>query len=90
MPKSKHRRKNKTRPRPRNVEGPIKKPPPSPAWVPITGVTLLVLGIVIILLGYLPSISTRLQGLWGLGNNWPLVGGFVLLTAGFGFLTQWR
>ncbi len=91
MPKSKHRRKNKVRPRPRNVEGPVKKPPPSPTWVPATGATLLILGVIVILLGYLPAVGRWTSAhLPGLGSNWPLVGGFVLLTAGFGFLTRWR
>ncbi|MBW3619924.1 MAG: cell division protein CrgA [Actinobacteria bacterium] len=91
MPESKHRRKNKVRPRPRHVEEPVHKPKPSPTWVPATGVTLLLLGVLIIILGYIPSIGRWLTGLGvPLGSNLPLVLGFVLLSVGFGFLTRWR
>lgn len=92
MPESKHRRKNKRRPRPRNVAGPTKNPEPSPPWVPAVGVGLLVLGVVVILVGYLPVVQDITQG-WGwfgLRQNWSLVIGFIMLTAGFGFLTRWQ
>lgn len=91
MPESKHRRKNKNRKRPRH-EAPQKNPAPSPAWVPRLGVGLLLLGVVLILLGYVPAIrsSRVIAGLPWIGANWTLVGGFILLTAGFGVLTRWR
>lgn len=92
MPESKHRRKNKTRPRPRNVAGPKKNPEPSPPWVPVVGVSLLVAGVLVILLGYLPVVQ-EITANWtwlGLGQNWTLVIGFIMLTAGFGFLTRWQ
>lgn len=90
MPESKHRRKNKTRPRPRHVEEPVHKPKPSPTWVPATGVTLLLVGVLVIILGYVPAVGERLVGRVPLGSNLPLVVGFVLLSVGFGFLTRWR
>ena len=91
MPESKHRRKNKNRKRPRH-QAPPKNPTPSPPWVPRLGVGLLLLGVVLILLGYVPAIrqSSVIAGLPWIGANWTLVGGFVLLTAGFGVLTRWR
>lgn len=90
MPESKHRRKGRRRPRPRDVAGPPVNPKPSPRWVPATGVTLLAVGVLTILLGYIPAIARVTQDLPGLGSNWSLVVGFVLLVGGFGFLTQWR
>ncbi len=94
MPKSKHRRNGKNRPRPQKQaiaqEIAHQRNTPSPAWVPVTGATLLIVGVVIILLGYLEPVA-RFTGGWPmLGQNWPLVGGFLMLTAGFGFLTRWR
>lgn len=90
MPESKHRRKGKRRPRPRDVSGPPVKPKPSPRWVPATGLGLLGLGVLVILVGYIPAVTDLTAGLPGLGSNWSLVVGFVLLIGGFGFLTQWR
>lgn len=91
MPESKHRRKNKTRPRPRHVEEPVRRPTPSPTWVPATGVTLLLVGVLVIILGYIPVIGNWVARLGvPLGSNLPLVVGFVLLAVGFGFLTRWR
>lgn len=92
MPKSKHRRKGTVRPRPRNIEPQERRPTPSPTWVPVTGVALLAVGVLIILVGYLPVVQevTRSWRLLGLGANWTLVGGFVLISVGFGFLTRWR
>lgn len=91
MPESKHRRKNKSRKR-KHQKQPSKNPEPSPPWVPRVGVGLLLVGVLLILLGYVPAIRTAsfVQGLPWLGANWTLVGGFVVLTAGFGVLTQWR
>lgn len=91
MPESKHRRKNKSRKR-KHQKRPPKNPEPSPPWVPRLGVGLLLLGVVLILLGYVPAIqrSAFLQSLPWFQHNWTLVGGFILLTGGFGVLTQWR
>lgn len=91
MPESKHRRKNKSRKR-KHQKRPTKNPEPSPPWVPRLGVTLLLLGVIVILVGYVPGVREAgwVRGLPWLGANWTLVGGFVLLTGGFGVLTQWR
>jgi hypothetical protein len=90
MPESKHRRGGKARPRAYQTHEPQKNPPPSPTWVPATGAALLVLGVVIILIGYLPPVRDLMRGWIWLGSNWSLVGGFLVMTAGFGFLTRWR
>jgi hypothetical protein len=90
MPKSKHRRRGRGRPRAYETAPPERKPDPSPPWVPATGAGLLVGGTVVILIGYLPAFSRFMAG-WPLfGSNWGLVAGFVMLTVGFGFLTRWR
>jgi hypothetical protein len=90
MPQSKHRRKGKARPRAYQTSPPAKNPPPSPSWVPIASAALLVGGVLVILIGYLPPVSERLAFLPLLGSNWALVLGFVLLSIGFLFLTRWR
>lgn len=81
MPESRHRRKGKTRPRPKDVSGPPVKPKPSPTWVPVTGVGTILAGVAIIIVNYLPGL---------IENNLFLVVGFVLMAVGFGFLTKWR
>lgn len=90
MPESKHRRKNKSRKRPRHVTPKQSAPPPSPPWVPRLGVGLLSGGVVAIILGYVPAVQEAMSGLPVLQSNWTLVIGFVLLVAGFGVLTRWR
>jgi hypothetical protein len=90
MPESKHRRGGKNRPRAHQTSAPEVNAKASPAWVPIVGVALLIVGVLVILIGYLPGVSSWLGSLPGLGSNWGLVGGFILLSVGFGFLTQWR
>lgn len=92
MPESKHRRKNKNRARARHVTPPPSKAPPSPPWVPRVGVGLLVVGVLVILLGYVPAFRDAgwVRSLPLLQANWTLVGGFVLLTSGFAVLTRWR
>lgn len=90
MPQSKHRRKGKYRPRPRQVEPQKVNPPPSPAWIGPTGGTMLIVGVVIIIVGYLEPVS-RFTNDWPLlGPNWGLVAGFLILTTGFLLLTKWR
>lgn len=81
VPESRHRRKGKIRPRPKDATGPPKKPDPSPAWVPVSGVGLILLGVVVIIINYLPGL---------LRNNIYLLVGFGLMAVGFGFLTRWR
>lgn len=91
MPKSKHRRHGKVRRRESELRPPEKNPLPSPPWVPAVGVGLLIAGIVVLIVGYLPYVQTRFTGgLPILGSNWSLVAGFILLMGGFGFLTRWR
>ncbi len=90
MPESKHRRKGRSRPRAYQTSPPPRNPDPSPSWLAGTAAGLLVGGVVVILLGYLPAIGSRMQSWPLLGQNWGLIGGFVLLTAGFVLLTRWR
>ncbi len=90
MPQSKHRRKGKTRPRAHQTAPPPRNPTPSSPWVPRVGVGLLVLGVVVILVGYLPPVGEALALVPALGSNTGLVVGFVLLGIGFGLLTRWR
>jgi len=90
MPKSKHRRKGRARPRAYQTRPPERNPEPSPRWVPATGAGLLVGGVLVILIGYLPGASAAMAGWPPFGSNWGLVVGFVMLAVGFGFLTRWR
>jgi hypothetical protein len=90
MPESKHRRKGRSRPRAYETAPPKKNPTPSPPWVPATGAGLLVGGVVVILLGYLPPVNDAISALPPLYGNWGLVVGFVMLAVGFGFLTRWQ
>ncbi len=90
MPVSRHRRHGRNRPREYQTHEPEKKPAPSPTWVPATGAGLLVAGVIVIILGNLPGISRIMRDWIWLGGNWSLVGGFLLLMVGFGFLTRWR
>lgn len=91
MPESKHRRKGKERKRPSQMAPPPKNPLPSPTWVPILGVGLILVGFATILAGYLVPPLTRLTQEWPIfAQNWPLAGGFGMLIAGFGVLTKWR
>jgi hypothetical protein len=87
MPKSKHRRKGRQRPRAHQTAPPAKNPTPSAPWVPALGVGLLIAGVAVILLGYLLLSEVS----WPIfGPNWGLVAGFALLIAGFVVLTRWR
>lgn len=90
MPKSKNHRKGKARPRAYETAPPPKNPPASPTWLAPTAVGLLLAGLVVIVLGYLDPVQ-RVVGTWPpFGTNNGLVFGFVLIIAGFGFLTRWR
>ncbi|MFP4149149.1 MAG: cell division protein CrgA [Nitriliruptoraceae bacterium] len=90
MPKSKHRRGGRTRPRAHQTHAPDRKPDPSPTWVPRLGAALLVAGVAIILLGYLPGVqSVTSTWIWP-GSNWGLLVGFLVLSGGLGVLTRWR
>lgn len=90
MPQSRHRRKGRTRPRAYQTSPPARNPDPSPPWVPATGAGLLIAGVAVILIGYLPGVSQFTSGWPLLGSNWGLVVGFVFLIVGFGLLTRWR
>ena len=90
MPESKHRRHGRNRPRAYQTHAPQKNPAPSPSWVPVTGVSLLVAGVAVILIGNLPPVSAVLRTWPWFGGNWNLIAGFALLMVGFGFLTRWR
>lgn len=90
MPESKHRRGGKNRPREFQTHAPERKPAPSPTWVPATGAALLVVGVLVILVGYLEPVQ-NITGSWPiLSTNAGLIVGFLMLIAGFGFLTRWR
>lgn len=90
MPKSKHRRHGRNRPREYQTHEPMKKPAPSPPWVPVTGALFLVGGVIVILVGNLPAVSAMMRNWIWFRSNWSLIGGFALLMVGFGFLTKWR
>lgn len=89
MPKSTHRRKGENRPRASATAPPARNPQPSPTWVPIVAVALLVLGLIVIIAGYV-GLGT-VTASWPLfGSNWGLIVGFVLLLGGFMTLTKWQ
>jgi small-conductance mechanosensitive channel len=81
VPESRHRRKGKTRPRPQQAAGPPVNPEPSPRWVPAVGIGLIVLGVIVVIVNYIPGL---------IESNLVLLVGFGLLAVGFGFLTKWR
>lgn len=90
MPKSKHRRKGQTRPRAHQKAPPVRNPDPSPRWIPATALGLLVGGVAIIILGYLPVVSDLIATWPPLGPNNFLILGFLVMIAGFVFLTRWK
>lgn len=75
MPKSKSKRSTYIPPKPA-------KPKPSPRWVPITGLTLITLGCLLLILIYLvPGFP---------GGNINLIIGFIMMAAGLIALSRWR
>lgn len=89
MPESTHNRKGKRRPRPTREAPPPVNPTPSAEWVPRMGVALLVIGLLVIIGGYVGL--GDLTADWPLlGANWPLALGFVALLGGFWTLTKWQ
>ena len=90
MPKSKHRRRGRNRPRAHQTHAPERHPDPSPSWLPTTGAALLVVGVLVILFGYLPGVQDITRNWIWPGSNWGLLVGFALLSVGFGMLTRWR
>ncbi len=76
MPRSKSKRSNYTPPKP-------PRPKPSPRWIPVTGLTVIALGVIVIILTYLaPGLLP--------GGNWVLVAGFVMMAGGLLLLSRWR
>ena len=90
MPRSKHTRGGKRRVRPQRERAPEKRPEPSAPWIAPTGISLIGVGALVLLLGNLPAVSRLVSDLPGLGPNWPLVSGVVLIGAGFSLLMRWR
>ena len=74
MPKSRSKRSSYTPPKP-------PKPKPSPKWVPMVGVGLIIAGVLLVIAAYVFPIP---------GGNLNLVIGFVLMAAGLIALSQWR
>ena len=75
MPKSKSKRSTYIPPKP-------PKPKPSPRWVPVTGLALILLGSLLLILTYMvPGFP---------GGNINLVVGFVLAAAGLVLLSRWH
>ncbi|CAN5919984.1 hypothetical protein BH23ACT10_BH23ACT10_04970 [soil metagenome] len=75
MPKSKSKRSTYIPPKPA-------KPPPSPRWVPILGLSLIGLGTVLLIVIYLiPGLP---------GGNLNLIIGFILMAGGLVALSRWR
>lgn len=76
MPKSRSKRSNYTPPKPA-------KPKPSPRWVPVGGLALIVVGLILVIVSYMAP------GVLPWGNAWIIIG-FVLMAAGLLLLSQWR
>lgn len=75
MPKSKSKRSTYIPPKPA-------KPPPSPRWVPVLGLSLIGLGSLLLLVIYLiPGLP---------GGNINLIVGFVMMAGGLVALSRWR
>jgi hypothetical protein len=75
LPKSRSKRSSYIPPKPA-------KPPPSPRWVPILGLSLIGLGTVLLLVIYLiPGLP---------GGNVNLIIGFVMMAGGLVTLSRWR
>lgn len=75
MPKSKSKRSNYIPPKPA-------KPKPSPRWVPIVGLSLIVIGVVLIILTY--ALGTAIF------PSWTIFAGFGVMAAGLLVLSRWR
>lgn len=88
MPKSRIRKK-KVYTAPTDVRPAVgaKKKKPSPRWVPILAVALIVIGILYLVTYYLWQ--QDIEFMQDLGY-WNLAIGFSMLVASLGVLTQWR
>lgn len=86
MPKSRVRKKTvyeapaDVRPRPTRKRG------PSPRWVPIASIVLLVVGVAWLVVYYLSQAAYPIGGI----GTWNLAVGFGMLVVALGLLTQWR
>jgi len=58
----------------------------SPTWVPVLMLTLMLAGMIVIISNYFPSAGF----LPGDSNNWYLLTGLALITAGFITATKWH
>ncbi len=55
------------------------KPEPSPRWVPITGVSLIGVGAIVVVVAYLAAATA-----------WLIAAGFAAMAGGLVTLSQWR
>jgi hypothetical protein len=86
VPKSRVRKKTVYVP-PTDVRpSPTRKRGPSPRWLPITAIVLLLLGITWLVVYYLSQGVYPVQSIKAVN----LAVGFGMLVAGLGVLTQWR
>jgi hypothetical protein len=88
VPKSRVRKKKVYTP-PTDVQpaaGTVKKKKPSPRWVPVLAVALIVLGIAWLVVFYLTETRWPVEEI----GHWNLAVGFGMLVASLGVLTQWR
>ena len=87
MPKSRVRKKKVYTP-PTDVRpaSGAKRKKPSPRWVPVAAIALIVIGIAWLVTYYMT------QGAYPIGalSVWNLAIGFGMLVASLGLLTQWR
>ena len=74
MPKSRSKRSNYRPPKPA-------KPKPSPKWVPVAGVGLVLAGVLLVIGAYVFSPPYA---------NVGIIVGFVLMAGGLVALSQWR
>lgn len=86
MPKSRVRKKTVYVPPDDVRPASTRKRGPSPRWVPVAAVVLLVLGITWLVVYYLSQGTLPVEALKA-GN---LAVGFAMLVAALGLLTQWR
>ncbi len=88
MPKSRVRQKKVYTPptdvRPATASQRRKRP--SPRWVPIAAVALIVLGIAWLVTYYMTTASYPIESI----GAWNLAVGFGMLVGSLGVLTQWR
>ncbi|MDI6099022.1 cell division protein CrgA [Actinoplanes sp. NEAU-A12] len=88
MPKSQVRKKKVYTP-PSDVSPAVKgaSNKPSPTWLPVTAVTLIVVGIGWLVVYYLSDAQQYPVGSWG---YWNLAVGFGCMVSSLGLLSRWR